>query len=280
MRGLLLTVALLASASAVQAQDKVLVLGGTIAEIIHDLGAFDRVIARDSTTTYPESVTALPDVGYLRSLSAEGVLSVGPELIIAEAEAGPPEVAEALQSAGVPWVTIPETYEATGVITRIHAVGEALGLPEEAAALAATTQASLDEAAVAAAAIPDDQRKKVLFVLSLQGGRVMAAGAHTSAEAIITLAGGVNALDGVEGFKQVNDEAITAAAPDVILLMNHGGPMAMTEDDLFALPALANTPAAADRAVIRMDGLLLLGFGPRTGEAALELNGALYGQPQ
>lgn len=280
MRGLLLTVALLASATAAQAQDKVLVLGGTIAEIIHDLGALDRVIARDSTTTFPESVTALPDVGYLRALSAEGVLSVAPDLIIAEEEAGPPEVADVLKAAGIPWVSIPEANTAEGVSARIAAVGAAMGLPEETAALVAATEASMAEAAAAAASISDDQRKTVLFVLSLQGGRVMAAGQGTSAEGIIALAGGVNALPTIEGYKQVNDEAIAAANPDVVLMMEHGGPMAMSDDDLFAMPALVNTKAAANRAVVRMDGLMLLGFGPRTGTAALALHEALYGPAQ
>ena len=219
-------------------------------------------------------------MGYLRALSAEGVLSVGPDLIIAEEEAGPPEVADVLKSAGIPWVTIPEANTAEGVIARITAVGEAMSLPEETAALVATTEASLAEAAAAAATIAEEDRKKVLFVLSLQGGRVMAAGQGTSADGIIALAGGVNALPDIEGYKQVNDEAITAANPDIILMMEHGGPMAMSDEDLFAMPALVNTTAAVNRAVVRMDGLLLLGFGPRTGEAALALHTVLYGEDQ
>lgn len=277
MRGLLLTVGLLAFAPAAQAQDKVLVLGGTIGEIIFDLGALDRVIARDSTTTYPPSVTDLPDVGYLRALSAEGVLSVAPDLIIAESEAGPPEVADVLKAAGIPWVSVPEANTADGVITRIRTVGEALDLPQETEALVAETQAGLDAAASAAARVAQDDRKTVLFVLSTQGGRIMAAGQGTSAEAIIGLAGAVNALPDIEGYKQVNDEAITAANPDVILMMENGGPAAISDDELFALPALANTTAAQNRAVLRLDGLMLLGFGPRTGEAALTLHNAIYG---
>lgn len=89
-----------------------------------------------------------------------------------------------------------------------------------------------------------------------------------------------NALQGFEGYKTLTDEAVTSAAPDVILMMirgeetsSHGAP----DDQLFAMPAIATTPAAANRAVIRMDGSYLLGFGPRTGRAALDLHHAIYG---
>ena len=44
------------------------------------------------------------------------------------------------------------------------------------------------------------------------------------------------------------------------------------------MPQIALTQAGRDGRVIVMDGLLLLGFGPRTVEAAAELAGALHGQ--
>ena len=54
---------------------------------------------------------------------------------------------------------------------------------------------------------------------------------------------------------------------------NHGA----GKDAALALPALAQTPAGANGAVVVMDGLKLLGFGPRTGEAATELHDLIYG---
>lgn len=275
MRFLLLTAALFAAPA--MAQDRVLVLGGSVAEIIHDLGAIDRVIARDSTSTFPESILDLPDVGYLRTLSPEGVIAVGPDLILAEPDAGPPEAVEVLTAAGIPWVSVPEALDGAGVLARIDAVGAALGLEDEAAALHARVEAQLVEAEAAAAAIPEEDRKRVLFILSLQGGRIMAAGAGTSAEGIIGMAGGVNAMGDFEGYKPVSDEAVTAASPDVILMMDRAGDHSVADEDLFAMPALVSTPAAQNRALVRMDGLLLLGFGPRAGQAALDLHAALYG---
>ena len=117
----------------------------------------------------------------------------------------------------------------------------------------------------------------MLFILSLQGGRILAGGRDTQAAAIIEMAGGINAVDAFTGYKQMTDEAVSAAAPDVILMMDRGGDHAVTRDTLLSMPAIRTTPAARDEALIRMPGLYLLGFGPRTAQAARDLNAAIYG---
>lgn len=106
----------------------------------------------------------------------------------------------------------------------------------------------------------------------------MASGVNTAADAIITMAGGINVIDSFNGYKSLSDEAISAAAPDVVLMMDRGGDHGAANADLFALPGLIGTPAAQTDSVIRMDGLYLLGFGPRTGNAVLDLAQALYGE--
>jgi iron complex transport system substrate-binding protein len=105
----------------------------------------------------------------------------------------------------------------------------------------------------------------------------MAGGNGTSAEGIITLAGAVNAAQGFDGWKQITDEAVIAASPDVILMMDRGGDQAVTEADVRAHPALSLTPAVEQGHILRMDGMLLLGFGPRTPKAAADLHAAIYG---
>ncbi|WP_273687594.1 heme/hemin ABC transporter substrate-binding protein [Ketogulonicigenium vulgare] len=277
MRRLLLTSAIaIAVATGAQAQDRILSLGSSVTEILFAIGAEDKVIARDLTSTYPAAAEALPDVGYVRALSPEGVLSVNADMIIAEPDAGPVETIDVLKAASIPWVTVPAGWDAAQIVEKINLIGEATGHAAEAAALAATVTAELETAATAAAEIPEDQRKRVLFIISTNGGRVMAAGSETGGNAIIELAGAVNAVQGVEGYKPLTDEAITAAAPDVILMMDRGHNLDAANDELWAMPVLASTPAGQNQAVIRMDGIYLLGFGPRTGAATLELHHALY----
>ncbi len=255
----------------------VLSLGGTVTEIIYALGEGHRVVARDSTSLFPEEVSALPDVGYLRALSPEGVLSVAPELIISEDDAGPVEAIDVVKAANIPFVTVPEDYTADGIAEKIRIVGEALGVPDRADVLAAGVTAQMTAALAKTTTVPEEDRKRVLFILSAAGGPIMASGTGTGANAIIELAGAKNAITDFEGYKPVTDEAISLAAPDVILMMDRHGGQAIADDDLLSRPALQPTPAAQNNAVVRMNGLYLLGFGPRTAQAVVELNQKIYG---
>jgi iron complex transport system substrate-binding protein len=105
----------------------------------------------------------------------------------------------------------------------------------------------------------------------------MAGGEGSSAEGIIELAGGVNAASGFDGYKQMTDEAVIAASPDLILMMDREGDLAISTEDVQAHPALGLTPAGQSGNIVRMNGMLLLGFGPRTPQAANALYEALYG---
>ncbi|QXT38955.1 heme/hemin ABC transporter substrate-binding protein [Gymnodinialimonas ceratoperidinii] len=257
-----------------RAQDdapRVVAVGGSVTEIIYELGMEHLLVARDTTSSWPPEVTELPDVGYMRALSPEGLLSVRPDLIIAEAGSGPPEAIDVLDSAEVAFVEVPESFDAAGVRAKILAVAEALDVPEAGVALAARVEAELE----AVAAVIGGDAPRVLFILSMQNGRVMASGTGTAASGIIELAGGRNAVDAFEGYRQLTDEAVLSAAPDVILMMDRDGDHAAANADLFAHPALGLTPAAETGRVVRIDGLLLLGFGPRTPAAVTLLAEAL-----
>lgn len=274
IRTLCLTLALTAPAMA-DDTSRLITLGGSVTEIAVALGVEGRLVARDTTSNFPDSIQSLPDVGYIRALSPENILALDPALIVAEGDAGPPEAVEVLKAAGIPFVLVPEATDPQGIIAKITAVAEALGQPEKGAELAAKVQAGLDAATARAAAVA--KPKRVLFILSLQGGRVMAGGEGTEAEGIIRLAGGINAATGFQGYKPMTDEAVLTAQPDVILMMDREGDLSISDADVLAQPALSQTPAAGATAILRMDGMLLLGFGPRTPEAALALHDALYG---
>ncbi|MDL2405373.1 hemin ABC transporter substrate-binding protein [Rhizobium calliandrae] len=252
-------------------------IGGDVTEIIYALGEENRLIARDSTSIYPEAAAKLPDVGYMRALSPEGILAVNPTAIIAVDGSGPPEALAVLRNARVPFETVPQTYDRDGILKKIDVVGSLLGVPDKAKALEIKVAADLDAAIGSSQKRPEAERKRVLFVLSYQNGKILAAGSDTAAEGIIKLAGAINAVDSFSGYKPLTDEAIIEAKPDVILIMDREGPLSMTNDDLLKQPAISLTPAASHKAVIRMDGLHLLGFGPRTASAVRALNAAIYG---
>ena len=154
-----------------------------------------------------------------------------------------------------------------------EAIGAVVGAAEPARQLAAQTRERFDEVTALRGRLPAQRR--VLFVLSLQNGRVIVGGRNSSADAIIGHAGGVNVASEIEGYKPMTDEAILAAAPDVILMMRNSGTRNVTPDELFAMPSFSQTPAARGQRLVQMDGLYLLGFGPRTPLAARDLMAAI-----
>ncbi|GAB2203625.1 hemin ABC transporter substrate-binding protein [Roseibium sp. ROS1] len=250
----------------------VVAIGGSVTEIVYALGEDKRLIARDSTSIFPAEAASLPDVGYMRALSPEGVLSVNPELILMLEGSGPQETVDVLRKSGVAMADVPEAYTAEGIIKKVRVVGEVLGVEAKADALASKLEQDLAEAQRAAESRTSGVR--VLFVLSTKGGRILAAGSDTAANGILALAGAENATSGFSGYKILSDEAIVSAAPDVVLMMDrHGdGEDATSSDAIFDHPAVAQTPAGKNRRLVRMNGQLLLGFGPRTAEAVRELS--------
>ena len=254
--------------------ERIITIGGSITEIVFALGEDDRLVGRDTTSTYPPVANALPDIGYIRALSPESALSVNPDMIIALEGYGPPEAAAVLRESGVPLAEIPEGYDGEAVLRKIRTVARVLGKEKEGEKLAATVENDLAKARERADTI--NNHKKVLFVMTITDGRIMVAGTNTHADGIVSMAGGINPVSSIEGYKPVTNEAIIKAAPDVILMMDRGGDHAASDEELFAHPAIALTPAGQNRAVIRMDGLYILGFGPRTAQAARELGEYLY----
>ncbi|MEP9365756.1 ABC transporter substrate-binding protein [Xanthobacter sp. VNH20] len=251
---------------------RIVSIGGAVTEILFALGLGDRVIAVDQTSTYPAAARARPNIGYARTLTPEGVLSVGPDLILAIEGSGPPEALAVLKSAAVPVVMIPDGHDAAGVIRKVEAVADAVGAREAGARLASALRADFAQVADEVARL--HSRPRAAFVLSASGGTAVVGGADTSADAMLRLAGAQNALSAIKGYKPAVDEAAFAADPEAVVVMSGAG-QALTAPMIFALPAFKGTHAARENRFIALPGSYLLGFGPRTPQAVRDLALAL-----
>ncbi|MGB3024232.1 heme/hemin ABC transporter substrate-binding protein [Paradevosia shaoguanensis] len=281
LKALTLAVALLATPAVAQDlkpfpdTSRLVAVGGSLTEIIFALGEEGRLVGRDSTAVYPEEALKLPDVGYMRALSPEGVLSVNPSALLVLEGSGPKEALDVLSKASIPYETVPEGFTHEGILAKIKAVGQALGVEDKAKQLAETVDKDLKDAEELTRDV--SQRQKVLFILSMQDGKVQASGTGSAANGIIALAGAENAITDYQGYKALTDEAIINAKPDVILMMDRGGELAVSDETLFSHPALSLTPAGQNKRIVRIDGAYLLGFGPRTASAIRDLAKAIYG---
>ena len=267
--------ALFLLASPAQAGDARLVsVGGSTTEIVYALGAEDELVGVDSTSLYPKAADALPDIGYVRQLSAEGLLSLKPTLILAGSEAGPEAALTQTASAGVTVVKLEEGYTPEEVAKHIEAVGAALGREEKAAEIAKAFRGDIE--AVLAEVADVKTHPRVLFMLQAGRGPMLVSGKGTAADAMIALAGGVNAVSEFNGYKPFSPEAATLAAPDVILMTTDTVEALGGADKVLSQAALAPTPAARDGRLVSMDALYLAGFGPRLAHAIHDLAAKLH----
>lgn len=253
---------------------RLVAVGGAITEMVYALGAGAKLVGVDTSSTYPESATTLPRVGYQRLLSAEGVLSLNPRLILVSAEAGPPAAISQLRATGVPVLKVPVAYTIDGVQAQIRLVAQALGLRSRGEEL---VQLLMHDMAAAKAMLHGIRSQpRVLFVYARGSGAMHVSGHGTAADAMIRLAGGMNAVTGYEGYKPLTAEAVVAAAPEVILMPTRGLEIVGGIHGLLTVPGIALTPAGEQHRVVAMDDLYLLGFGPRTGQAVRELASLLH----
>jgi len=247
------------------ADQRIVTIGGTLTEIAFLLGSGQQLVASDTSSIYPEQANHMPKVGYQRTLSVEGVLSVQPDILLITPAAGPAKVLQQLADNGIQLITVQAPDSQQGILEKIEQVAKALDKEERGAQV--ITQLKQDFAALSTPnAWLTHRQPRLLFVLQV-GGTPIVAGNHTGPDALIQIAGASNAVEGVNGYKPLTPEAILLAQPDAILVTQQGLTRA-GENSLWSLPGMAATPAGKNRRLIALDALLALGLGPRTPEAA------------
>jgi iron complex transport system substrate-binding protein len=260
-------------ASAKAAGDKIVTLGGGVTEIVYALGAGDRIVAVDLTSTYPAAARGKPNVGYYRRLSAEGVLALAPTAIVAADGAGPKETMDVLASAAVPLVSLAEVRHSGDVVTRIRAVAEAIGEQERGAALADAISADLATLAEDISHIKKRRRTLILLGPS-NGGPLTAAGSQSTGALALELVGGDNVASSMTGWKPLVDEAALALDPEAVIVMATGAPVSV--EAVSRHPALVGSAAVRDNRVVVADALGLVGFGPRVAQVAQGVAKQIY----
>ena len=256
-----------------QADDssRVTIAGGSLTEIVYLLEQEHKLVAVDITSNFPEEAKQLPSIGYVRALSAEGVLSLSPSLILGEDDTGPPTVMEQLSRVGIQIEIIPEENSTDGIIKKVKCVAEILGVDKN---TKDKTLAILNADAKELKLLTEMNKKespKVMFILSMESGSPTVGGRDTSADGLIKMTGAVNVMDSFEGWKPVSTEAIIQAKPDFILISERGLNSFGSIEKLGQHPSLVFTPAAKNNNIIAMDGMAMLGFGPRTISSAKDI---------
>lgn len=240
---------------------KIVALGGTITETIYALGGGNMLVGVDVSSIYPAEANKLPKVGYWRRLSAEGVLSLKPTHVIATYDAGPPEVLAQFEKAGVKVVKLPAVFTYEQVKANINLIAKTIEKENEAKTIIAKLDKDYN---VLAPKIKKIKSKANALFLYLRNGKILdAGGKNTPADGMISIAGGINIANSLDGWKTVTSEFFLTAQPDVIIVTKTGLESAGGIEALKAIPGLSATPAVKNNNIIILDDIAFLGFGPR-----------------
>ncbi|WP_428934475.1 heme/hemin ABC transporter substrate-binding protein [Streptomyces sp. ACT015] len=263
----------------VREAERIVPLSGSLSEIVFTLGLGDRVVARDITATFQQA-SGLPVVTRGHDVSAESVLSLRPDLVIAESTSGPEEAMDQIRAAGVPVLTVAAARGLDDVGRRIGAVAGALGVPDAGKRLTARSE---DRIAAVRKGVPHQKKKPRVAFLYLRGSAsvYLIGGEGSGAGSLIEAAGGVDA--GAESgltkdFTAITSEALVKAAPDAILVMTKGLESVGGIDGLVKIPGVAETPAGMDRRIVSVEDGVLLNYGPRTDQVLTSVVTQLYGE--
>ena len=259
------------SSSTVEDNSRIVSVGTAITETVYALGAGDKLVGVDnSSREYISDAKNLPTVGARNALNAEGILSLKPTLVILGADSAPPQIFDQLRNAGIAVLTLTPDYTVESVKSKVSTIAKAVGADAKAAEINATIDNEINEINKMTANLKE--KPKVMFV-----GRgpnmpnATMSGAGTTIDEMIKLAGGTNPFTDFTGFREMTDEAVVAAQPDIILMTIKSFERSGGVDGVSRFPGVALTPAGKNKRIVAVSDMYFQGFGPGVGKAVREL---------
>ncbi|MFI9787644.1 hemin ABC transporter substrate-binding protein [Kitasatospora sp. NPDC051984] len=258
--------------------ERIIPLNGSLAELVFSLGLGPNAVARDVSTTF-EQAARLPVITQAHEVSAEGVLSLRPTVVLADRSTGPAEAVEQIRAAGVPVIVLDDAKKLDDIGSRIDRVAAALGVPEAGAELKSRTAQQISEVQAQIPAAGGARPKVAFLYLRGSASVFLLGGPDSGAPSLIEAAGGEDAGTAAHltgDFTPLTSEALVKAAPDAILVMSKGLESVGGAEGLLKLPGVAQTPAGLDHRIVAVDDGRLLSYGPRTPQVLREISAQLH----
>jgi iron complex transport system substrate-binding protein len=244
--------------------------------MIYALGAQANLVGVDYSSTYPPEIKKLPTVGYHRALSAEGILSLRPTLIIDDNNIGPDNVVRQLQALHIPMKTFQAKNDSIdGTKALLREMGTFFHKEQRAEDLCARMDREMAAAADAAKKYRTTPRVAVIhfgrasnvYLLVGNGG----GGDAGTAGKMVELAGGKMAIQQRGMQRMISPEIIAKSNPQVILMTEYGFDRLGSVEQAKTLPGVGETDAARNNRIYRVPEHELMYFGPDTGESLIKL---------
>tara|TARA_Y100000590_G_scaffold459306_1_gene616008 strand:+ start:1761 stop:2591 length:831 start_codon:yes stop_codon:yes gene_type:complete len=255
--------------SSIFGQKKVVTIGGAVTETVFELGAGNLVVGVDISSVLPSKVKSMPQVGYVRSINAEGVLSKRPDLILATSDIGPTKVVDKI-SKYVEFEIFESPHSFDEIISLVEKVSETLSLVKQGDKI----KSNLINLNRKVSELKSSYLKKprIAFFMNPVLGSYNAAGSGTKADYLVSYIGGENVFsDDFNNYSSVTIESIIYENPDIIII---GSVMGQDQKELYSLfekKQFKHVNAILNEQVIYIDIAEYLTFGPSFCEYALLL---------
>ncbi|HUB80243.1 MAG TPA: ABC transporter substrate-binding protein [Bryobacteraceae bacterium] len=255
---------------------RIVCIGQAYNEMIYALGAQADLVGVDYSSTYPPEIKKLPTVGYHRALSAEGILSLHPTLIVDDNNIGPDNVVRQLESLHVPMKTFQAKNDSVaGAEALLREMGAFFHKEKRAEELCARMDSQMAEAASdikkygrsPRVAVIHFGRASNIYLLVGNGG----GGDASTAGKMVELAGGEMAVQQKGMQRMASPEIVAKCNPEVILMTEFGFDRLGSMEQAKTLPGVAETDAARHNRIYRVPEHELMYFGPDTGENIIQL---------
>ncbi|WP_295899045.1 hemin ABC transporter substrate-binding protein [uncultured Vibrio sp.] len=274
---LLATLSSSVASFAVNAEERIISAGSNITELFYALGAEDQLVAVDVTSKSFVKGSDIPQVGYHRQLSAEGLMALNPTRLIGSSEMGPETTLSLLTASDVEVMTLPSDNSLSALHQRIDTIGELTNKQDKSQRL----KEQVDQEITQLSEKKLDNKPNVIFLMLSKDRPATAAGTETPVDKIIELSGANNpAAEIIHSYKPLSFEAIINLQPDYILVSDRSwSTFGGQEKILEKLPLLAATPAGQNQRIISVPSSALIGgFGLHSLEVAKDLHHRFSGQ--
>lgn len=248
---------------------KIITAGGTITEVVNELGIGDQIIATDITSTFPAAMQKLPSIGYRNQIKAEGILALGPDLILIEEGYLSPDVVEQLKAAQVEIHSFAKPVSISGTKNLVTDLASFFDKREKGEEIITALEKDIQE--LNAYLASKDDMPKAVFIMARGPETVFIAGDKTFAKEMFDMARVETVATGFDEFAPLTPESLVSMNPEYLVFFESGIQSLGGKEGLIKIQGIDQTIAFKEKQIIALDGQYLSGFGPRVGKAALEL---------
>jgi iron complex transport system substrate-binding protein len=256
---------------------RVVCVSKQINEFLYDIHAESVLVGRDLTSIYPPQITKLTSVGYHRALSAEGITSLRPTMLLTDGNLGPASVVDQVKKVGIPVVTMNPGSGQDSAQLLMTRLGQEFHKEKAADSVIAQWKKDMDAALADTTKWAGKPKPRVMIMHMGQiANNYLAIKRGSPGDQIIQWAGGANAIDSAGGMMRLTPEIIAKAAPDIIIATDVGYDRLGSAEKFAAMPGVAETPAGKNKRIYRVDETEVMYFGPRTAASLKKIAGWLH----